>query len=128
MFANKIKLLPEELGVPLATAFRPVTSSTQCQTYSTRTSRRRLHLRCVRVMEKAWWHVFQVLTKRPQRMADFTRKRYAGEAPPNIWLGTSTENQETFDERSPHLLNVKAAVRWLSCEPLLGPLAKGTWL
>ena len=78
------------------------------------------------VMEKADWHQFQVLTKRPERMAEFTTKRYAKRKPPaQIWLGASTENQETFDERHKHLRNTKAAVRWLSCEPLLGPINLG---
>ncbi len=75
------------------------------------------------VMEKAHWHKFQVLTKRPERMAEFTQKRYKDrQAPSHIWLGTSTEDQQNFDERIKHLRQVKAAVRWLSCEPLLGPI------
>ena len=41
---------------------------------------------------------------------------------PNVWLGTSVENQAAADERIPHLLATPAAVRFLSCEPLLGPL------
>ncbi len=41
---------------------------------------------------------------------------------PNVWLGVSVENQETADERIPLLLQTPAAVRWLSCEPLLGPI------
>jgi protein gp37 len=42
--------------------------------------------------------------------------------PPGIWLGTSVENQAEADRRIPHLLGVPAAVRFLSCEPLLGPI------
>lgn len=41
---------------------------------------------------------------------------------PNVWLGVSVENQATADERIPQLLQMPAAVRWLSCEPLLGPI------
>jgi protein gp37 len=41
---------------------------------------------------------------------------------PNIWLGTSVENQEAANERIPHLLKCPAAVRFLSCEPLIGPV------
>lgn len=78
------------------------------------------------VMEKADWHQFQVLTKRPERMAEFTTRRYAKRKPPaHIWLGASTENQAAFDERREHLSNTKTAVRWLSCEPLLGPIKLG---
>ncbi len=42
--------------------------------------------------------------------------------PPNIWLGVSVEDQAAADERIPRLLNIPAAVRFLSCEPLLGPI------
>jgi protein gp37 len=41
---------------------------------------------------------------------------------PNVWLGVSTENQEAADERIPDLLDTPAAIRFLSCEPLLGPI------
>lgn len=72
-------------------------------------------------------HTFQVLTKRPERMAAF-HERYSAPGgplpviPDNIWLGTSVENQEAADERIPHLLRCPVAVRFLSCEPLLGEL------
>jgi protein gp37 len=46
----------------------------------------------------------------------------AGIAPPNVWLGTSVENQQAADERIPELLKVPAVMRFLSCEPLLGPI------
>jgi protein gp37 len=45
-----------------------------------------------------------------------------GAPPSNVWLGTSVENQEQADKRIPHLLAAPAAVRFLSCEPLLGPV------
>lgn len=78
------------------------------------------------VMEKAWWHQFQVLTKRPERMASYSQKRYADQQPPpHIWLGTTAENQEAFDKRIEHLAATKTAVRWLSCEPLIGPVDLG---
>ncbi len=46
----------------------------------------------------------------------------------NCWLGTSIENQQTADERIPHLLRCPAKVRFLSCEPLLGPLDLSNWI
>lgn len=69
-------------------------------------------------MEKASQHTFQVLTKRPQRAA----KHLNGtQLPPHIWIGTSIENdQYTF--RANYLRTINAYVRFLSCEPLLGPL------
>lgn len=47
---------------------------------------------------------------------------------PNVWLGVSVENQAAADERVPHLLATPAAVRFLSCEPLLGPVDLSKWL
>lgn len=47
---------------------------------------------------------------------------------PNVWLGVSVENQAAADERIPHLLKVPAAVRFLSMEPLLGPVDVRRWL
>lgn len=105
-------------------------------------------------------HTFQVLTKRPERMAEYLscdRGPYKfecaatdsrswidlardGRVPygdhwahkhrlldmpwplPNVWLGTSCENQPTFDTRVGELLKCNAAVRFLSLEPLLGPI------
>lgn len=69
-----------------------------------------------------------LLTKRPENMramlpADWLRRPRA-----NVWLGTSVEDQRRADERIPHLLRVPAAVRFLSCEPLLGPIDLSPWV
>lgn len=89
-------------------------------------------LRVWGVMAQTPRHTYQILTKRPDRMA-----RLLGEwmqpaltvamvnhvwPLPNVWLGTSVEDQAAADERVPHLLQTPAAVRFLSCEPLLGPV------
>jgi protein gp37 len=70
-------------------------------------------------------HIYQVLTKRPSRAARFFRRNLdlfpGGAIPPHIWIGTSVENQDVT-YRVSHLCAVPAAVRFLSCEPLLGPL------
>lgn len=94
---------------------------------------------------------YQILTKRPERMAEYFSvgsqnilKRWVdvaqielklpyskclwlwtdGSVPlPNVWLGTTIENQAEADKRIPHLLNCPAAVRFVSCEPLLGPIS-----
>ena len=85
----------------------------------------------VAVMADASQHIFQVLTKRPERMnAVMTgfgklwqqRGPAEGWPLPNVWLGTSVEDQARADERIPALLDTPAAVRFLSCEPLLGPV------
>jgi protein gp37 len=100
----------------------------------------------VEVFARMWWspqHTFQVLTKRHGRMRSLVprieadlRQREADlalvDAPtpltwplPNVWLGVSVENQQWADIRIPALLDTPAAVRWLSCEPLLGPVDLG---
>lgn len=62
-----------------------------------------------------------LLTKRPQNIAKMLPPDWA-DGWPNVWLGTTVENQTEADRRIPHLLAVPAAVRFLSCEPLLGPV------
>ena len=62
-----------------------------------------------------------LLTKRPQNIRVMLPPDW-GEGWPNVWLGTSVENQTEADRRIPHLLGVPAAVRFLSCEPLLSEL------
>ena len=95
------------------------------------------------IMACAPQHTFQILTKRHGRMRsllssrDFQRYLYRainnlpshqrtdipGTLPlPNVWLGVSVEDQARLELRVPALLDTPAAVRWLSCEPLLGPV------
>ena len=102
------------------------------------------------VMALAPQHIFQVLTKRPERMRDYclrlenephrqTVKRFCDAIPwdskpklppeitipfPHVWLGFSAEDQERFDERWPHMEKLAWAgwLTWLSAEPLLGPI------
>ena len=75
-------------------------------------------------MEAADWHVYQVLTKRSSPMRNFVNRRYRDRpAPPNIWLGVSIESSAVLS-RLRHLKQSRAAVRFVSFEPLLGPLAK----
>ena len=75
-------------------------------------------------MERADWHVFQVLTKRSSRLRDFVNRRYANSrAPRHIWLGTSVEDG-LRRSRIEHIRNTAATTRFLSLEPLLGPLGR----
>lgn len=103
------------------------------------------------VMGLARQHTFQILTKRPARMLEQLLRLSRNIAPlekaaraigytfkfggvdgqqhsllpfplPNVWLGVSVENQQYADERIPLLLQTPAAVRWISAEPLLGPI------
>jgi protein gp37 len=70
------------------------------------------------VMRRADWHVFQILTKRQDRMAELGA---ALNWPANVWMGVSIENRR-FVHRADRLRKVDAAVRFISAEPLLGPL------
>jgi protein gp37 len=105
------------------------------------------------IMASCREHTFQILTKRPRRMMEWVNrvkdwegyKTHNGEPPaayggngiivggnewplPNVWLGVSVENQKVADERIPLLLQTPAAVRFLSCEPLLGPVDLSSYL
>jgi protein gp37 len=75
-------------------------------------------------MEKAHWHTFQVLTKRSSLMRDFLRSRYGeGRGPSHMWFGVSIEDGQRVS-RLRHLQQAPAGVRFLSIEPLLGPIVK----
>lgn len=78
------------------------------------------------VMNRARWHVYQVLTKRPSRAIRFLERNpdllAGGLLADHIWLGTSVENQPVT-YRIEHLKRAPVRVRFLSCEPLIGPLA-----
>lgn len=71
-------------------------------------------------IKTAFWHQFQILTKRPERMAEYFADR---EIPRNAWLGTTVENQ-AVKGRIDCLRNLDAPVRFLSCEPLLEDLGE----
>ncbi len=70
------------------------------------------------VMERASWHTFQVLTKRPERAVALSARL---PWPENVWMGVSVENQR-WTTRIDALRETGAATKFLSCEPLLGPL------
>jgi protein gp37 len=69
-------------------------------------------------MHRADWHNFQILTKRSSRVAKLASKL---PWPDNVWIGTSIESNQMVD-RADHIRKVPAAVRFISAEPLLGPL------
>jgi protein gp37 len=72
-----------------------------------------------RVMQETPRHTYQILTKRPERMAEVTRRLVVLK---NVWLGTSVENADYID-RIDQLRRVRAAVRFISFEPLIGSVA-----
>ena len=71
------------------------------------------------VMSQARQHIFQILTKRHEELRNLASKL---DWPPNVWIGVSVENQYWADRRIPALLDVPAAIRFLSVEPLLKPV------
>ena len=107
-------------------------------------------MRLFNIMERSKGQTFLILTKRPENMLAFYERLrpgvvvpgphfaitgkgdgYAGsppDLPRNIWLGVTAENQEMADERIPILLQIPAAVRFVSVEPLLSPLNLTDWL
>jgi protein gp37 len=70
-------------------------------------------------------HTFLLLTKRPER---FNILRNAAGPLPNVWLGVTVCNQQEADEKIPILLNTPAAKRFVSIEPMLGPVDLSKWL
>jgi len=75
-------------------------------------------------MEAADWHTFQVLTKRSSLMTRYLHNRYGeGKAPPHIWLGVSIEDAQNA-VRLKHLRAARASTKFVSFEPLLGPVGK----
>jgi protein gp37 len=77
-------------------------------------------LQVFNVMRSAYWHTFQVLTKRSKRMLEINE---CIDWPENVWMGVSVEN-EKYTFRIDHLRATNALVKFLSLEPLLGPLLK----
>lgn len=70
---------------------------------------------------------WMLLTKRPEVAARWF-EWHCDQPPPNVWMGTTVEDQQRAAERIPHLLRIPARVRFLSCEPVLGPLELAPWL
>ena len=69
-----------------------------------------------------------LLTKRPENILEMIPVSWRHGPAANVWYGTSVENQEYADKRIPELLKVPAKVRFLSCEPLLGPVTLRRWV
>ena len=72
------------------------------------------------IMGQAYWHTFQILTKRSERLIELARQLPWHD---NVWMGVSVENRD-YTYRVEHLRKVPAAVRFLSVEPLLGPIPR----
>lgn len=150
-WTGKVELVPEKLAEPLGWKKpRRVFVNSMSDLFHEALSREAIAA-VFGTMIRAHWHTFQVLTKRPARMREVLATLTPSEAlaaagvaqpdvfrrpltkedalsaarnwpPPNIWLGVSVEDQASADERIPHLLATPAQVRFISAEPLLGPV------
>jgi protein gp37 len=76
---------------------------------------------CWDIIRRCPQHTFQILTKRPERITDCLPVDW-GKGYANVWLGVSTENQEMADKRISVLLDIPAAVHFLSVEPMLAAI------
>jgi protein gp37 len=141
-WTGKVNFIPERLEIPLRwkTPRRIFVNSMSDLFHGTVSDEAIDHIWAI--MAATPRHTYQILTKRPERMAEYlsdpiriqcsvldriTPADRSGSLEwrwplPNVWLGTSVEHQAAADERIPHLLATPAAVRFLSCEPLLGPI------
>ena len=117
-----LRLVPSALTLPLQLAAGPVRFRQQHVGPLPRRCPRRLHRRVFAVMREASQHQFQVLTKRAERMAVLASRIGV---PRNVWMGVSVETDE-YQDRIAQLRSVPAEVRFLSLEPLLGPLPRLT--
>jgi protein gp37 len=80
--------------------------------------------RVFETMEQADWHVFQILTKRSSRLRNYVNRRYMiRPAPAHIWMGVSIEDGSKRS-RLAHLQSTNATIRFLSIEPLIGPIGR----
>lgn len=78
--------------------------------------------RLFKIIESTSNLIWQLLTKRPENILKFVPPHWLDGFPENVWMGTTVENQEYAEIRLPLLYKVPAKVRFLSCEPLLGPV------
>ena len=73
-----------------------------------------------RLIEATPYLDWLLLTKRPENVMRMVPEHWREAFPPNVWMGTTVENQDMANKRIPELLKIPAKVRFLSCEPLLG--------
>lgn len=150
-FTGEVRLLPERLDKPYRWRKPRLIFVTSTSDLFHKGVPDQYIARVFAAMHDADWHIFQVLTKRPGRMRSLLSSdrfrdllarelsasrgpdyRYTSDQPrwplPNVWLGVSVENQHWASVRIPVLLDTPAVVRWVSAEPLLGPVSLHRWL
>jgi protein gp37 len=105
---------------------RRVFCASMADVFETRADLNPWRERLWRLIEQTECLDWLLLTKRPQNAIRMTPWQHGW--PANVWLGTTAENQKHAEIRIPHLLAAPASVRFISAEPLLGPLTLRAWL
>jgi protein gp37 len=120
-----LRLVPEKLAEPLRwSSPKTVFVNSMSDLFHERVEDDYIE-KVVRVMEKANWHTYQVLTKRSERLRDLLSKKLEFAASlDHIWWGVSVEDKKYGVPRIAHLRQSPAAVRFLSIEPLLEDVGK----
>jgi protein gp37 len=119
-----LTLRPERLGQPLAWKRRRMIFVNSMSDLFHKQIPRPYISAVFDTMERAEWHIFQVLTKRSSLLQRYLNERYSnGTAPAHMWFGVSIENEQATS-RVIHLQKSRAKVRFLSIEPLIAPVGK----
>lgn len=113
-FSN-VRLFPERLGEPMSWRGRRIAFIADNSDLMHEQVPGAFIQRVLDVIRDRAQHEFIMLTKRPARAAEF-------DLPANIWFGVSAEDQETLDYRAPYLRDCGTRVKFISAQPLLGPL------
>jgi protein gp37 len=119
-YSNGFKISPHEdaLGLPLTWRIpRLIFVNSMSDLFHEQVSISFIQ-KAFQVMREASWHQFQVLTKRSQRLLEISERI---DWPENVWMGVSVENQD-YEFRIDHLRKTGAHLKFVSLEPLLGPL------
>ncbi len=107
---------------------RRVFSGSMCDVFEDRIDLLTPRLRLFALIEETPWLDWQLLTKRPQNVHRMVPWEWRTRWPKNAWIGTTVEDQQRAEERIRHIEQLGTWVRFLSCEPLLGPIDLTSWL
>ena len=119
-FNGKIQIHPERLDIPLRRK-KPTVYAVWNDLFHPRVPPS-FQNEAWKIMAQAYQHIFLVLTKRVHLMMAVMKMNPKRIQPPNVWLGCTVVNQQEADEKIPILLQIQAAVRWISIEPMLGEI------
>ncbi len=116
------------LGIPVLKTRQRVFCGSMCDVFEERDDLAAVRERLWKLIEATPNLDWLLLTKRPENIDSMVWVTWLQQWPENVWIGTSVEDQQRADERIPELLKIPALVRFLSCEPLLGPIEISNYL